>query len=306
MVDRFEWMNYHHLLYFWMVAHEGSLVAAGKKLHLSHSTLSAQIHALEAQLGDALFQRVGRRLVLTETGRLVYRYAEEIFSLGRELLDTVRGRRTGQAQRLDVGVVDAVPKLVVRELLRPALALDEPVKLVVHEASFESLLASLSMHTLDVVISDAPVPPGASVKAHEHLLGETSVSVFGPPALAATLREGFPLSLQGAPMVLPLESANLRRAITRWFDAQGLRPRVTGEFEDSALLKVFGADGLGVFLAPTVVAREVCRQYAVEQIGVIEAVRERFYAVSLERRLKLPAVQAISDSARQRLFAPAS
>ena len=303
MSDTLEWMNYHHLLYFWTVAREGGLVQAGKKLHLTHSTLSAQIHALEAQLGDALFQRVGRRLVLTETGRVVYRYAEEIFSLGRELLDTVRGRNTGQAQRLDVGVVDAVPKLVVRELLRPALALSEPVKLVVHEASFESLLASLSMHTLDIVISDAPVPPGATVKAHEHLLGETSVSVFGPPSLAAPAREGFPRSLDGAPMVLPLENANLRRAMSRWFDANALRPKVTGEFEDSALMKVFGADGLGLFLAPTVVSREVCQQYGVEHVGEIDSVRERFYAVSLERRLKLPAVQAISDAARQRLFA---
>jgi LysR family transcriptional activator of nhaA len=296
-------LNYHHLRYFWVVAREGGLVAAGKVLRLSHPTLSAQIHALEDQLGEKLFTRVGRRLVLTELGRTVFRYAEEIFSLGRELVDTVQGRLGGQPLRLDVGVADVVPKLVVRRLLEPALRLPEPVRLVCHEASLEQLLADLSQHALDVVIADAPVPTGSAVRAYNHLLGETGVSFFGTAALVKARQRGFPGSLDGAPMLLPIENLTLRRALNQWFDRHSLRPRVVAEFEDSALLKVFGGDGLGLFAAPTAVEREVKAQYGVELLGRTDEVRERFYAISVERRLKHPAVVAVSDAARHRLFA---
>jgi LysR family transcriptional activator of nhaA len=299
---RMEWVNYHHLLYFWVVAREGGLVPAGKVLRLSHPTLSAQIHALEDHLGEKLFTKVGRKLALTDVGRVAFRYADEIFSLGREMLDTIKGRSTGQPLRLDVGVVDAVPKLVVRRLLQPALSLPEAVKIVCYEDSYDKLLADLALHTLDIVIADSPVPSGSSVRAFHHLLGETGVSFFGAPSLANTFKRGFPKSLDGAPMVLPLENSTLRRMLHQWFDRHAVKPRVVAEFEDSALLKVFGADGLGIFTAPTVVEKEVCSQYGVSVVGHANDVKERFYAVSVERRLKNPAIVAISDVARQELF----
>lgn len=299
-----EWLNYHHLHSFWVVAREGGLVAGAKARHVSHPTLSAQIHALEDQLGAKLFTRVGRRLVLTETGRVVYRYAEEIFTLGNELVDTVAGRSTGQPLRLDVGVANVVPKLIVRSLLAPALHLREPVRLVCREDSYERLLAELSLHTLDVVIADAPVPPGSRVRAFHHLLGETGVSLFGTAPLVATHRRGFPASLDGAPMLLPLEGGPLRRSLNQFFDRHDVKPRVVAELEDSALLKVVGADGLGLFPAPSVLEKEVVRQYGVQLLGRVDDVRERFYAITAERRLKNPAVVAISEAARHELFVP--
>jgi len=301
-----EWLNYHHLLYFWTVAREGGLVPAGNVLRLSHSTISAQIHALEDQLGEKLFAKVGRRLTLTDTGKVVYRYADEIFGLGREMVDTVRGRATGKPLRLDVGVVDVVPKLVVRRLVEPALRLEEPVHLVCHEDKYEKLLADLSLHTLDIVIADAPVPTGSSIRAFTHLLGQCGVTFCGTPSLVATYRRGFPRSLDGAPMLLPLENLTLRRSLNQWFDRHGIRPRVVAEFQDRALLKVFGADGLGIFPVPTAVEKEVMAQYGVRRLGRTGEIRERFYAISVARRLKNPAVVAISDAARQRLFARAA
>jgi LysR family transcriptional regulator, transcriptional activator of nhaA len=297
-----EWLNYHHLRYFWTVAREGSLVAAGKVLRLSHPTLSAQIHALENQLGEKLFVRVGRRLALTEMGRVVYRYAEEIFNLGREMVDTVKGRASGQPMRLDVGIANVVPKLVVRRILQPALTLPEPVRLVCHEAAYEKLLADLALHTLDIVISDAPVPPGSSVRAFNHLLGETGVSFFGTKSLVTSYRRGFPKSLHGAPVLLPLESMTLRRSLNQWFDRHDINPRIVAEFEDTALLKVFGADGVGLFPAPTVMETDVCRQYSVQVLGRVPEVQERFYAISAERKLKNPAIVAISEAARHEIF----
>lgn len=297
-----DWINYHHLLYFFVVAREGGLVQAGKVLRLSHPTLSAQIHTLEDQLGEKLFHKVGRKLELTEMGRVVYRYAEEIFSLGRELVDTVKGRGAGKQLRLDVGIIDVVPKLVVRRLLQPALDLAEPVRLVCVEGSYEKLLADLALHSLDIVIADAPVPAGSNIRAYNHLLGETSISFFAVRSLASPLRRKFPASLDGAPVLLPLEQLPLRRALDQWFERRAVKPKVIAEFEDSALLKAFGADGLGVFAAPTVVEAEVMAQYGVEVIGRSDEVKERFYALSAERRLKHPAVVAISDAARQDLF----
>ncbi len=300
-----EWLNYHHLLYFWTVAREGGLAPAGKVLRLSHPTLSAQIHALEAQLGEKLFVKVGRKLSLTDTGRVVYRYADEIFTLGREMVDTVKGTLGGQALRLDVGVADAVPKLVVRRLLQPALALEQPVRLVCYEDSYERLLADLALHTLDIVISDAPVPSGSAVKAFNHLLGETTVSLFGSKSLASQYRRGFPDSLSGAPFLLPLESLTLRRSLNQWFERKRIQPRVVMEFEDSALLEAFGADGAGIFSAPTAVEAEVIRQHGVQLIGRVSDVRERFYAISVARRLSHAAVVAICEAARLELFSGA-
>lgn len=296
-------LNYHHLHYFWVVAREGGLVAAGKVLRLSHPTLSAQIHALEDQLGEKLFEKSGRKLALTEMGRVVFQYANEIFSLGREMVDTVRGHHGGQSPRLRVGIADVVPKLLVKRLLEPALSLPEPVRLVCYENSYERLLGDLVVHALDIVIADAPVPPGSPVRVYDHLLGETGVSFFGTAALVKRHRSDFPRSLDGAPMLLPLESSPLRRSLDRWFERSGITPRIAGEFEDSALLKVFGSEGLGVFAAPTAVEREVSEQYGVSVLGRSDQVRERFYAVTLERRLVHPAVVALSQAAREGLLA---
>ena len=297
-----DWLNYHHLHYFLVVAREGGLVQAGRVLRLSHPTLSAQIHALEDRLGEKLFEKRGRKLALTEMGRVVYRYADEIFSLGREMVDTVKDRATGHPLRLDVGVADVVPKLIVRRLLQPAVVSRDPVRLICYEDNYEKLLANLSLHDLDVVIADSPVPPTSHVRAFHHLLGESGLTFFGKRAMVATHKKGFPKSLDGAPLLLPLEHLTLRRSLNQWFDALEIRPRVVAEFEDSALLMVFGADGLGLFSAPTAVESEVARQYGVEIIGRTSAVKERFYAISVERRLKHPTVVAISEAARQEIF----
>lgn len=298
-----EWLNYHHLRYFWVVAREGGLVPAGKVLRLSHPTLSAQIHALEAQLGEKLFDRTGRKLALTEMGRVVYRYADEIFSLGRELVDVVQDRSTSGPLRLQVGVVDVMPKLIVRRLLEAAITMPEPVRLVCHEDTADRLLADLALHALDVVISDAPVPSGSPIRAFNHLLGESGVTFVAAAGLADGYRRGFPGSLDGAPMLLPLENSTLRRALNAWFDRHKIKPRVVAEFEDSALLKEFGTDGLGVFVVSAAVEAEVRAHYGVELVGRADDLRERFYAISVERRLKHPAVVALSDAARHELFA---
>lgn len=297
-----EWLNYHHLHYFWVVAREGGLVAAGKALRLSHPTLSAQIHALEDHLGEKLFTKVGRKLALTEMGRMVYRYAEEIFTLGREMVDTVHGRSTGKPLRLEVGVADVVPKLVVLRLLQPAMALAEPVRLVCREDSYEKLLADLALHALDLVVADAPVPPGSNIRAFNHLLGETQISFFARRDLVRKHRPGFPRSLDGAPMLLPLEQLTLRRSLNQWFERHDIVPRVTAELEDSALLAVFGAEGIGIFPAPSAVEKEVIAQHGVGLVGRADSVRERYYAISVERKLRNPAVLAICDAARHDLF----
>ncbi|MEW5739382.1 MAG: transcriptional activator NhaR [Myxococcota bacterium] len=297
-----EWLNYHHLLYFWVVAKEGGLAPAGKVLRLSQPTLSAQIHALEDRLGEKLFARQGRRLVLTELGKVAFRYADEIFSLGRELLDTLKGQASNQPPRLTVGILDVVPKLIVRRLLQPALELATPARLVCYEDSYDKLLAELSLHNFDLVIADAPVPPGSAVRAFNHLLGETGITLFATPDLARACRDGFPGSLDGKPLLLPLETMALRRALNLWFARNGIRPRAVAEFEDSALLKVFGADGVGIFPGPTVIEREICEQYGVEIVGRVEEVRERFYAISVERKLKNPAALAIFEGARAAVF----
>lgn len=298
-----EWLNYHHLLYFFLVAREGGLSPAARMLRLSHPTVSNQIHALEDALGEKLFTRVGRRLVLTEMGHVVYRYAEEIFGLGREMLDVVRGRGTGKTPRLFVGVADAIPKLVVNKLVKPALHLKEPVVLVVREDRPDALLVALAQHSLDVVLVDSPIGAGSRVKAYNHLLGESDVTVFGVARFARRLRRGFPDSLHDAPMVLPIEHSTLRRSLDLWLDGKEIRPKVVAEVEDSALVKALGQGGLGLFIAPSVVERDVCRQFGVERVGRIPEIKERYYAITVERRLRHPAVAAICAAARESLFA---
>jgi LysR family transcriptional activator of nhaA len=293
-----DWLNYHHLLYFWMVVREGGVSRAAEKLRLAQPTVSAQLRQLEAALGDKLFERHGRHLVLTDVGRLVYRYADEIFGLGRELLEALRGRPSAERPLpLSVGVANAVPKLIVHRLLLPAVSGETPVHLVCREDSTETLLGELATHALDVVITDVPAPAHVRVKVFSHLLGESDTSFFAAGALAAKLRRGFPRSLDGVPMLLPTRQTALRRALDQWFEAEDLHPRIVGEFDDSALMKAFGQAGHAAFPAPTVTAREVARQYRARAVGRVQAVRERYYAISAERRLKHPGVLAITTAA---------
>ncbi|MCA9161319.1 MAG: transcriptional activator NhaR [Pirellulaceae bacterium] len=295
------WLNYHHLLYFWMVAREGSVSRAAAQLHLSQPTLSSQLRKLEKSLGMELFDRSGRTLVLTETGQTVFRYADEIFTLGNEMLDTLNGRAAVGRMRLAVGVPDMLPKLVVYQLLRPALSLEEKVQLVCYEGKLNELLGDLAQHRLDIVLADSPLTPQTHIRAFNHLLGECGVTVFGTRALASQYKRNFPDSLHEAPMLLPTQNTSLRRALELWFDERGIRPMTVHEFEDSGVLKVFGQAGEGIFASPTTIEPEVCRQYDVEVIGRIADVKERFYAISVERRLKHPAVVAICNAARDKL-----
>lgn len=302
MIPRMQRLNYHHLLYFWMVAREGTVAAAAARLRLAQPTLSGQIRELEGALGEKLFVRAGRGLRLTEMGLVVFGYAEEIFALGHELTEIVRGQPTGRPLRLAVGVAHALPKLVAHRLLAPALALPQPVRLHVHVESTEKLLTLLALHDLDVVLTDRVAPPGVSVRAFNHLLGDCGVTLFAARRHAAAYRRGFPHNLNDAPFLLPGETSTLRRALEQWFEKHRIHPRIVGEFDDSTLIEVFGQAGRGIFATPSIVAASVRRQYGVSVIGTLGAVRERFFAVSAERRLKHPAVIAITESARRELF----
>ncbi len=295
-------LNYHHLLYFWTVVREGGVSRAAEKLRLSQPTISAQIKILEDALGERLFQRQGRTLVLTDVGRVVDRYATEIFTAGSELLETLKGRPSGRAPRLAVGVANAVPKLVVYRLLRPAIEGPEPVHITCSEDDPDELVARLATHTLDVVISDTPAAPHLRVKVFDHLLGESGTTFFAGKPLAQRLRRRFPRSLSGAPMLLPTINTSLRRSLEQWFESEGLRPVVAGEFEDPALLNTFGEWGRAAFPAPTAIEDEVLRSHRVAVVGRTSAVRERYYAISVERRLKHAGVAAITNAARAEMF----
>lgn len=298
-----EWLNYHHLLYFWMVARRGSITAAAGELRLAAPTISAQIKKLEASLGEKLLQRSGRRLVPTEEGRLVMSYADEIFSLGQELRSAIKDRPTGRPLRLVVGIADVLPKWIAYRLIEPALHLGERVQVICREGRPERLVRDLAVHEMDVILSDAPMPPSLNVKAFSHLLGECGMSFFGKPKLASLLRRRFPRSLHGAPLLLPSASTTLRRSLEQWFERQEVRPAIVGEFDDFALLRTFAEAGMGGFAAPSVLDREMKTHYGLTKFGHTDAVRGRFYAISVERKLRHPAVVAISEAGRERLFA---
>jgi LysR family transcriptional activator of nhaA len=295
-------LNYHHLLYFYVVAREGSIARATTVLDLTQPTISGQLRTLEQALGEKLFERRGRNLVLTETGHVIYRYAEEIFSLGDELMRTLQGQPTSGPLRFAVGISDSLPKITTHRLLAPALALQAPMRLLLRIGKTDQLLADLSIHALDLVLADTPISPGVKVRAFNHLLGECDVTVFTTAAQADKYRRNFPRSLHDAPFLLPTQGTALRRSLEQWFEAENIHPAVAAEVEDMALLQVLGQEGLGLFAAPTVVEDEIRRQYRVEAVGRIEAVRERFYAISIDRKLKHPAVLAISKAAKSSLF----
>ena len=297
-----ETLNYHHLRLFRAVAREGNLTRASRGLHLTPQTVSSQIRDLEGAIGEPLFRRAGRRMVLTDAGEVALHYTDEIFSLGQELLETLRGQPSGRPPRIRVGAPEALPKLIVHRLLEPALHMEDPIQIFCREGSPTDLLAELAVHRLDVVLSDTPIPPMAKVRAYNHLLGTCGITFMAQAGLASELRGGFPDSLDTVPVLLPSEDAVLRRDLDRWFDQLGVRPLIVGEFDDSALLKSFGQAGEGFFAVPTVVEDEVARQYKVEVIAKTEEVTESYYAISVERRVRHPAVAAICEAARTRLF----
>lgn len=292
-------LNFQHLHYFWMTAREGSLTRAAAVLQLSQPTLSNQIGKLEKQLGCKLLKRSGRGLVLTEPGKLALEYADEIFSLGQEFLQSISWQ--SPQKTLNVGVLNAVPKVIVHRLLQPAFADWKGAGLTCREGTLEQLATRLSLHELDVVISDVPLPPHLPFRAYSHRLGECGTSVLGHPDLVNAHRAAFP-DLRNVPLLLPTRGSALRREIDLWFNPRDYRPRIAGEFDDSALLKVFAQQGLGLFFAPTAVEQEICEQYGVVLLGQIPEVREAWFALSIERRLKHPAVVNILNRARSSLF----
>jgi LysR family transcriptional activator of nhaA len=295
-----DWLNYRHLQYFWTVVREGSVSAASRKLRLAQPTISEQLKELEQALGIALFHRRGGRLTLTDDGSHVYRYADEIFALGRELTDSVSGRKTARRSRLVVGIADVVPKLIVAALLAPALDQDPELRVVCYEDRHEKLMSELALSELDVVLSDTPVRASSEFRGYSRLLSESSVSLFADAALAERLRKNFPQSLVGAPLLLPIEHTSLRTALTRWFDVHDIQPRIRGEFQDSALAMVFGRTGQGVLAAPTAMAEQMHLHHRLAKVAELEDVRERFYAVTAERKISHPAVRAIVESAPAR------
>ncbi|MCW8933710.1 MAG: transcriptional activator NhaR [Gammaproteobacteria bacterium] len=295
-------INYKHLHYFWVVAKEGGIARASERLHLTPQTISGQLSLLEENLGEALFNRVGRNLELTEIGRLTLSYADEIFVLGGELEEVIRNLPSGRPMVFKVGVTDVVPKSIAYRLLAPALELPESVRIICRENSIETLLAELALHRLDLVIADSPIPHGVNVRGFNHQLGECGISFFAAPKLKKTLSKDFPQNLNASPVLLPGESTVTHSQLLNWFDKQHIHPRIVGEFDDSALMKAFGQAGTGIFIAPTPIASEVEKQYGVSVIGKTEEVREQFYAISVERKISHPAVAAITETAREWLF----
>ncbi len=291
-------LNYQHLFYFWNVAREGSITRACAKLRLAQPTISGQLAVFEETIGAKLLRKEGRGLALTETGRTVFHYAEEIFSLGRELTNTLQGRARGRRLPLSVGLVNSLPKLVVYRLIEPAMHMAEPALVTCHEDKLERLLAELALHGFDLVLSDSPATSTTAARVYNHLIGESSVAAFGTPQLAERFSADFPRSLDGAPLLLQTANVELRRTLDLWLDTAGLNPKVTAEIEDSALLKTFAAAGAGLFFAPLSTREQIESQYGAHMVGIVEGVRERFYAITMQRKVQHPAVAAILEAAK--------
>ncbi len=298
-----EFLNYHHLRYFWTVAKEGGLTKAALKLHVSQPTISAQIRALEDALGERLFRRAGRNLALTDAGQHVLTYAEEIFSIGQDLLNSVKQRPTSRPLRVHLGVADALPKLVTAKIIEPIFHLPQPVQLSCWETKFSDMLVELAQYRLDVVLADEPASSGVTTNVFNHFLGECGVTFCAEPRLAAKLRRGFPQSLNGAPALLPMSNSGLRRSLEKWFQAAGVRPRRVGEIEDPALMNILALRGLGFISVPTIVTKETVTRYGFRTIGRTDDCQQQFYVITPERKLTHPAVTAITSDARMRLFA---
>ena len=290
-------LNFQHLYYFWIVAREGGISHASEVLGISPSTISAQISQLERSLQVKLFRKVGRNIRMTDVGQIAFRYAGQIFGLGRELTHALKGWDTDGPFSLQVGIADAVPKAVATKLLQPAFTVSPQIRLTCREGRPELLLAELTLHRLDLVLLDAPADPGSPVRAFSRLLQECVIAIFGTPELLRQHGNGFPKSLEGAPVLLPTPDSSIRRSFGRWLEMRELQPRVVGEFEDGALMKAFGEIGAGLFPAPLTIADDLKRQHGVECLGSLEGTHARYYAVTVERQLEHPAVQAICESA---------
>lgn len=298
-------LNYKHLRYFWMVARTGSIARAAAQLHLTPQSISGQLSALEASLGVALFRRAGRGLQLTEAGQRILQHAERIFALGDELLEAAHdAARRPDLQPLRIGIADSVAKPVVQSLIAPALQLPVPLRLICREGRLNLLLGELAVHRLDMVIADRPLPANLNVRGYSHLLGESELALFGLPALAARLDGNFPDFLDDAPLLLPGEDVAIRARLEQWLLANGLQPRIVGEFDDSALLTAFAQAGAGLFFAPAAISADICRRHEVRELGRISTptIREQLYAITSERRLTHPAIVAIRDRARDEVF----
>jgi LysR family transcriptional activator of nhaA len=295
-------LNYNHLLYFWTVAREGSIAKATQSLHLTPQTISGQLKLLEESVGEPLFHRIGRGLTLTETGHMVYQYADEIFTLGAELTSRVKTGRVVVPALLTVGVVNSIPKLIASRVLQPVLQSAIPIRLVCREGGLEGLLGDLAVHQLDLVLSDRPIPAGLSIKAFNHVLGSSEIALFARKGTGRQYEKNFPQSLDNAPILLPTMDNPIRRALDDWFDQQGISPTLVAEFEDSALMKAFGEAGNGIFPAPVAISDEVEQMYRARRIGPAIAVEEKYYAISPERKLKHPAVLKIIENARSELL----
>jgi len=293
-----EWLNYHHLRYFWTVAKEGSLARAAETLHVSQPAISEQIRELESAFGEKLFQRQGRNNRLTAAGRLVLGYAEEIFALGRELMNAVKQRPGAKAPRLYVGVADSFPKLVTNEILKPVFTMPQTPHVICREGKMEDLLAQLAAHRLDIVVADEPASSSTNFKTYNHSLGETGTTFCAEKTLAAKLKRNFPQSLNDAPALLPTENTSLRRALETWFREQTIRPRIVAEFEDLALMKVMAAEGRGFIALPSVAMNDAAGHYGFQAIGRTEKCRVQFHAITAERRIAHPAVALITSQAR--------
>ena len=292
-----DFLNFQHLYYFWIVAREGGISRASEVLDLSPSTISTQISKLEEALEVKLFRKVGRNIRLTDVGQIAFRYAGQIFGLGRELTHALQGWDTEGPFSLQVGIADAVPKLVATKLLQPTFRVSPEIRLTCREGRPEQLLAELAMHRFDLVLLDAPADPGSTVRAFSRLLQDCAIAVFGTPELVRQHGPGFPDSLEGAPVLMPTPNSSIRRAFGRWLEGRGLQPRVVGEFEDGALMKAFGEIGAGLFPAPSIISDDLKRQYGVECLGPLDGTHARYYAVTVERQLEHPAVQAVCESA---------
>jgi LysR family transcriptional regulator, transcriptional activator of nhaA len=296
-------MNFKHLRYFWVVARAGGIMRASEQLHTTPQTLSGQIKLLEDWLGHALFRKVGRRLELTEEGRVALAYADDIFTLGAELENAVKQSRGGpRSLEFRVGVADSVAKSVAYNLLEPALALPEQVRMICHEGKFGDLMAQLALHRLDLVIADEPVSRKISVKAFNHPLGTSAMSFLCAPSLRPLLQGKFPQCLNDVPMLVQGSSSSVRQRLDQWLTKHQLRPRIIGEFDDSALMNAFGREGRGVFMSPTVLEAETRAQFGVEVVGQTDELVEEFFAISVQRRISHPCVVAITKAAKARLF----
>ncbi len=294
-------LNYRRLYYFRTVAHEGSMTAAAEALHVSQPSISVQIQKLEKALGHQLFDRSGRAVELTEEGKVVLGYADEVFRLMRELEETVRSGLGRRPLRLVVGLSPALPNLVAIHLLGPAFAAEGPVRMILREKGTDRLISELSTHEMDLVLADMPIPQHVSVQAFNHPLGASPIDVFGPPLLAHETRDGFPHSLDGRPFLLPGEGSALRRSIEDWFARNAIQPQIVAEVEDIDLIHVLAEEGAGMFAAPAIIGDDLRVRYAVEQVGRAQGIRQEFFAITVDRRLKHPLVAAITAAAREEL-----